>query len=157
MGTAATSAWNGNGSVHQPAMTFTHLHLSEPLLELGSGRVDDHLRPTEGAGRLTSISTAAVSAGITRVPAAALPTTLGEGDGCGYLVVGVGGGEGRERSDGSSEFPEGGVRIDGDGGGKGVGVVVRSGSAKQCRVSHGTSLHPEVVHAGGERNIFIHL
>lgn len=113
-------------------MTFTHLHLSEPLLELGSGRVDDHFRPTEGTGGLTSVSASAVSAGVTCVPATALPATLGEGYRRGHLVVGVGGGEGCEGSNGSGEFPEGGVGVDGNGGGKGVGVVVGGSGAKQC-------------------------
>ncbi|MPC40592.1 hypothetical protein E2C01_034153 [Portunus trituberculatus] len=45
----------------------------------------------------------------------------------------MGWGEGRKGRDGSSEFPEGGIRIDGDGGGKGIGVVVGGGGAKQSR------------------------
>lgn len=64
--------------------------------------------------------------------------------------MGVGRGEGGEGRDGGGELPEGGVGVDGDGGGQRVGVVVRRGGAQERRVGHGSSLHPEVIHAGGE-------
>lgn len=110
----------------------THLHLSKPLLELCGGRIDNHLRPAQRTRRLTSVSAATVPAGITSVPATALPTTLGERDGGGNLVVGVSRCERGEGRDGSGELPEGGVRVDSDGGGQCVRVVVWCCRTEQC-------------------------